>query len=521
MAEARSVADLVRDALDGRLRIPAFQRRFRWDGRDIERLFDSIWRGYPAGSLLLWERAAAAARLQLGPVVIDAPEVRDALWVIDGQQRLTSLVGVLAAPPEVKGAFELYFDLITRDFRRAGARHPPASWLPLRKVIETNVLLTWLLDFRDRGGSQEQVDAATALGDRVREYKLPVSIVRTDDESILRDVFDRMNNFGRRLTRAEVFHALHASLGDDNPQDLNHLADDVAVMGFGPLREDTVLRAVLAVRGGDVFRDFHNEFGPGEDPAAAYAETAQALRRTIGFLQSDVRIPHVRALPYVLVLPVLARFFSLHGEPSERTRILLRRWVWRGAIAGLGGGGGATAAQRRAVQDVDEDEDASAQRLLAGVDPRPSVALPLDAVQLNRAAGRVNLSLLASLGPRELTTGETLDATALFDDHDGGGLLRVPSESGRVESLASVFVHPTLPDDQVSAALTEATEEVLRSHGLDAGLVEPLRNGHVDAFLTARREALDGRLSRELALLAEPGASDRPPIASLVVPDDG
>ncbi|WP_328708616.1 DUF262 domain-containing protein [Microbispora hainanensis] len=38
---------------DGRLRIPSFQRSFRWDRDDVVRLFDSVLRGYPIGTLLM------------------------------------------------------------------------------------------------------------------------------------------------------------------------------------------------------------------------------------------------------------------------------------------------------------------------------------------------------------------------------------------------------------------------------------------------------------------------------------
>ena len=36
------------------MRVPHFQRSFRWDARDVGLLFDSILRGYPVGSVLLW-----------------------------------------------------------------------------------------------------------------------------------------------------------------------------------------------------------------------------------------------------------------------------------------------------------------------------------------------------------------------------------------------------------------------------------------------------------------------------------
>ena len=519
-AEARSVADLVAAARAGRLRIPPFQRRFRWDGGDIERLFESVWQGYPVGSLLFWERPAPSAHVDFGPVSVDAEAQSDALFVVDGQQRLTSLIGVLAAPEEVRGPFELYFDLAQKDFRRAGNRRPSATWFPLRLAIDTNGLLSWLLEFRERGGAEEHVETATSLGERIREYRIPVSIVRTDDESVLRDIFDRLNTFGRRLTRAEVFQALHAAIGEREPNDLADLVDEVAGLGFGTLREDTVLRSVLAVRGGDVFRDFRSEFAPDEDPAETYRHTSDALRRTVLFLQGDASIPHIRTLPYALVVPVLARFFALHPKPNDRTRVLLRRWVWRGAVSGVGGGAGATVAVRRAVQHVDTDEDASTQRLLETVDSNPQTGLDLDATQLNRAAARANLALLSSLEPRDFRSGDRIDVSSLLDSEDSGGPLRIPASSGRVETLASVFVHSQVADDELVDAISEAPEEVLASHAISTEAAEALREGRLDDFLALRWSALGPILTARRDALAEPGALDRPPIASLFLADE-
>ena len=64
--------DLVDLARRGRIRVPSFQRGLRWNRRDVVLLFDSILKGYPVGSLLLWERDAPAETVELGPLKVDA-----------------------------------------------------------------------------------------------------------------------------------------------------------------------------------------------------------------------------------------------------------------------------------------------------------------------------------------------------------------------------------------------------------------------------------------------------------------
>ena len=516
VAEARSVAELVEQARQGKLRMPSFQRKFRWYGTDIERLFDSIRKGYPIGSILLWERQAPAGRMEFGPLVVEAPELEDAWWVVDGQQRLTSIIGVLASPSSPGTEFDLYYDLAAGEFRRAGSRRPRTDWVPLRQVVDTNEFVNWLIEFREGGASTDQVRAATELGNQLRDYKIPVSLVRDATEGELRIIFDRMNTFGRRLTQAEVFQSLHAATGGEEPADLRALVEEVRDLGFGSLQEDTVLRAVLALRGGDPYRDFRKEFREDENPAAAFAATSEALRRTVDFLQREVGIPHLRALPYVYVIPVLTRFFALHPQASSRNRILLRRWIWRDAVEAGSHGSGAAPVLRRAAQVIDDDESLSVQRLIALApateDPRPD----LRAHQLNRASGRINLALLAQLRPLDLQSGEEVDVPALLDD---GELLRIPSATGRIDSIGSIFLNPVIRDDEIAETFSAASVDVLVSQGLDLSSLG-VAESDLSQIVSSRLRVLATLLPERLESLSEPGINDRPAIETLVVPDN-
>ena len=75
-ATTLDVEQLAKWAWEGRIRIPHFQRPLRWQRDDFIKLFDSIVRGYPVGSLLLWHRSARAETLQLGALRRDFHDVR-------------------------------------------------------------------------------------------------------------------------------------------------------------------------------------------------------------------------------------------------------------------------------------------------------------------------------------------------------------------------------------------------------------------------------------------------------------
>jgi uncharacterized protein with ParB-like and HNH nuclease domain len=104
------VADLtIRETLDlvprGQIRVPAFQRGFVWESEKVAFLMDSIYKGYPFGSLLLWRtREQLRHERQLGPFRLPDRDPEYPIdYVLDGQQRITSIFGVfqtdLAADP--------------------------------------------------------------------------------------------------------------------------------------------------------------------------------------------------------------------------------------------------------------------------------------------------------------------------------------------------------------------------------------------------------------------------------------
>jgi hypothetical protein len=99
-AEVYNVGDILTAAANGHLRVPRFQTGLRWKAPQVADLFDSIVRGFPIGGLLLWERPANAEELIFGPAFVSAPACATARYIVDGQQRVTALVGALLHPEE-------------------------------------------------------------------------------------------------------------------------------------------------------------------------------------------------------------------------------------------------------------------------------------------------------------------------------------------------------------------------------------------------------------------------------------
>lgn len=93
-----TVSELVQMVRSGHLRLPEMQRRYVWPATRVRDLLDSLYRGYPSGTILVWETDKEAPSRDLA-VGQEANPFRASKLLLDGQQRLTSLTAVLHGEP--------------------------------------------------------------------------------------------------------------------------------------------------------------------------------------------------------------------------------------------------------------------------------------------------------------------------------------------------------------------------------------------------------------------------------------
>jgi len=109
-----SVRELVDMVKRGELRLPEMQRRYVWTASRVRDLLDSLYRGYPSGTVLVWETDTEPPARDLA--VSQARNVfMTQKMLLDGQQRLTSLCAVLNGEPVTvrnrKRPIEILFNL--------------------------------------------------------------------------------------------------------------------------------------------------------------------------------------------------------------------------------------------------------------------------------------------------------------------------------------------------------------------------------------------------------------------------
>ena len=106
-----TVLQAIKNINNQKYLLPAIQREFVWKEEQIERIFDSIMRGYPIGSFLFWKVSKESIRqYQFYSFIKDYHQKKshnqkidligdeEIISILDGQQRLTSLyIGLMGS----------------------------------------------------------------------------------------------------------------------------------------------------------------------------------------------------------------------------------------------------------------------------------------------------------------------------------------------------------------------------------------------------------------------------------------
>lgn len=93
------IKSLVDKVINGELRLPEMQRRYVWRAVKVRDLLDSLYRGYPSGTILVWETDQDIHQRGLQVKASKSKVYSSSLLLLDGQQRLTSLSAILTGQP--------------------------------------------------------------------------------------------------------------------------------------------------------------------------------------------------------------------------------------------------------------------------------------------------------------------------------------------------------------------------------------------------------------------------------------
>jgi hypothetical protein len=476
-----SVKTLIFDELKrGRVRFPDFQRRLRWGAKENVLLFDSLMRGYPIGGLILWKRPAEAGKIRIGQGDLLVPSAPDARWVVDGQQRLTALAAAMLDIADQAGEYLVHFDPHAAEFfvpiRPAERR---IDEIPLTILADAAKLNKWI---RARDLSDAILEIVDKTRQRILDYSIPVYDIESHDEVTVRAVFMRINTTGLPMRANEVFDALlgQTSLAREEIR-LDVLVEEVRAADFGELERGEALKCILGASGLNPTDRPENLDSEQLRKLIPTEEAQEAIRRAVMFLKDYAQVPHIRLLPYPVVLIILTRFFHVHSQVEVADLIRLSRWVWLGAITGLHQRA-EVSRMREALRHIREADTPTTNidRLLEGLtllDQEPR-RLPLLPGESDGGLATVHELLEGERLAPEIHRLPSLkeESTRKRGKTAANRILL----NGRFSGLGSLLEKL---DPERHAAL-------LQSHVLDARMLTALREGNPDLFLQLRGDAL-------------------------------
>ena len=214
--DSKKYSDLISEIQNGQIKIPKFQRNFIWDLNKTAKLLDSILKGYPIGTFILWETNKRLSEIKnIGnlklPLVSDSSK---ALYVLDGHQRLASLyaayLGAKIQRKEERGVIDykrIYIDL-SKDIKNNDGQ-VVASEKPKGVFIKLSEVLSFDKNFSKikEKYSDDNFKKIYQYSQRFLSYDFFVIVLYTESMDSAIEIYTRANTTGQALTLFEIMSA--------------------------------------------------------------------------------------------------------------------------------------------------------------------------------------------------------------------------------------------------------------------------------------------------------------------------
>ena len=253
----RQVGNLLDDVMNGRIGLPDLQRPFVWTDAKVRDLFDSMMKGFPVGYVMLWASPTDYANTKtIG--VGDKQFKRPDDLVIDGQQRLTSLLAAIKGVEVMDKNFEprrikISFEPLTKEFQ-VWTKAFERSYQYISDIAEVftaydnkelskfrRALINRMNDGRRRNEQDELTDEEKdTIEDNINSllsldnYTIPtLRILSKADEEDVAEIFRRVNSGGQNLNENNFIETLLAVYDNEMHDKIKKFCADSRVPAKG------------------------------------------------------------------------------------------------------------------------------------------------------------------------------------------------------------------------------------------------------------------------------------------------
>ena len=311
--QAIKVRQLIDEYQAGRIVIPEFQREYVWRKSRAPYLIDSLYRGYPISSLLLWISTEQTTARRRNPRPSRGGLVS---WLIDGQQRVITLSRCMNGDEGIN----VVFNPDTQVFRLANAataRDP--NWYRVSEIWDD---AQYRLVRRNLDGPKGE--ARETKFERVRkilDYDVPAvrMIDHSFDDAV--DAFKRINTLGVKLKKEDIESAQVAARHTGFiANDVAPFLDEIRKQGFTRLNVMHLFRACAFIARPDGRSRTPLHELDRKEVRSAWKTTKTATREALGIARSELGLVNMDILWSGSLLVPLIVLCSTTGARQRDTR---------------------------------------------------------------------------------------------------------------------------------------------------------------------------------------------------------
>lgn len=339
----KKFSSLMDDIVTGRLKIPQFQRDFVWDIKKSANLLDSIVKGYPVGTFILWKTKERLRSVRnIGNLTLPEPVKGDYVnFVLDGQQRITSLFAALKGETIVRSDgmkedfSEIYIDLEADEDGKIVTAEIDGK--DKSQLIRLRDLLYGGLAFLSKY-PQKYHTKLDEYKERIVSYTYSVIEVNDAPIDVATEIFTRINVGGKALTPFEIMVARTYDFEKnfDLSEKFDELIDKLGVVNYETLSSATVLQLVSLIISETKECKKKVILTLDKDKFIETWESAtDAIEAAVEYFRSYYRIPVSSLLPYNALIVPFAYFFYHHKDrPAGDVQRYLEDFFWRVSLSG-------------------------------------------------------------------------------------------------------------------------------------------------------------------------------------------
>lgn len=357
------LSDYISNFEKGNLQVPAFQRDFVWTNDKKLELLDSIKKGYPIGSILLWrpdfESEEDYEKFGTEKIGAYATPKRNmnSLYILDGFQRLSTLIGCLLHPHKAKQKgierddnewqknFNIVYNLKEELFemnRSKGFDKLEFYQIPVYKLVDGKEYFTFQRQLNlfesDDNKIKDYLNKYEEMSLIFQNYEVPNTNIYGGGVTEAIDIFQRLNSTGAPITADWVVSA--RAFGKDKNFRLGTeidklLENDLTLFNFQNLKRDVILKCITNSFGGVYFDQASKNNNKKleilvdrEDFIPTTKKTFIAIQKAVKFLFEELLVLDSKLLPYNNQLIFITDFFSQVVNPRKKQLQALKKWFW-------------------------------------------------------------------------------------------------------------------------------------------------------------------------------------------------